>query len=406
MSLPKPPAALLARAKALYVEHGLHEAARLLRRQPTTISTWARVHGWKADREIARERNALAPELAPDALTLANKRIRDLERALADSQKQALAATAVRQEIYKLSAYEPSPTPLRPAPWHKGRAAGVPLLFLSDLHWGEVVEPAEVLGLNAYNVEIARARLERTFRVAVGLLRNHIAPHAYEEIVVALGGDMVSGEIHEELAHTNALDPSASALDVLDHLLAGLLLLANEFKRVRVVGVAGNHGRFDRKPRAKGYSLRNWDWHIYQLIERALARDKRFSFDFPQARDLTFSVAGKRIRLTHGDQFRGGDGLAGAVTPIRRGEKRKRAVTSMFPTREHDFDILMLGHWHTYNISNSVIVNGSLKSYDEYCLSNNFDYEPAQQALLTIHPQFGVNSAWPIQGDEPKLPAK
>src|SRR5579872_135101 len=38
-------------------------------------------------------------------------------------------------------------------------APGVPGLMLSDLHWGEVVKPAQVNGVNEFNMTIARRRL-------------------------------------------------------------------------------------------------------------------------------------------------------------------------------------------------------------------------------------------------------
>jgi len=61
----------------------------------------------------------------------------------------------------------------------------------------------------------------------------------------------------------------------------------------------------------------NCDWGIYQMLERFLLDLKdEIVFNCPPARDLTYSVEGHRYRLTHGDQFRGGDGIIGPLGPI------------------------------------------------------------------------------------------
>ena len=38
-------------------------------------------------------------------------------------------------------------------PSKASKSPGVPTLFLTDLHYGEVVDPAQVGGVNSYNVE-------------------------------------------------------------------------------------------------------------------------------------------------------------------------------------------------------------------------------------------------------------
>lgn len=43
-----------------------------------------------------------------------------------------------------------------------------------------------------------------------------------------------------------------------------------------------------------------------------------------------------------------------------------------------------------------VIVNGSLKGYDEYASVSNFGYEVAQQALFFNHPKHGITFACPV----------
>jgi hypothetical protein len=103
---------------------------------------------------------------------------------------------------------------------------GTPWLALSDLHLDEVVQPAEVMGVNAYNRRIAEQRLARTFEAAVEIPRRYWSGIVYDGITVPLMGDIYSGEIHDELTQTNEDTILGSILHWVDHLGAGLSLLA------------------------------------------------------------------------------------------------------------------------------------------------------------------------------------
>jgi hypothetical protein len=43
-----------------------------------------------------------------------------------------------------------------------------------------------------------------------------------------------------------------------------------------------------------------------------------------------------------------------------------------------------------------VIVNGSLKGYDEYAWSGNFPFEEPRQALWLTHPKHGITISMPV----------
>jgi hypothetical protein len=309
-------------------------------------------------------------------------------------EAHVLTDERVRKELLKISteAVEP-PKWLATPPKRVTDTAGVPVLFASDWHWGEVVRPAEIGGVNEYNLKIAHERARSFVTVAIDLLKNHLKSGNYPGIVFILGGDMISGEIHEELAQTNELESIPAMLDLLGVLIWCIDTLAKEFGHVFVPCVTGNHGRTTRKPRAKRRNHTNFDWLVYQLLQKHYANDKRVQFLIPEGPDAYFKVYGTRYLLTHGDQFRGGDGMIGALGPISRGDKKKRSRNVQ---TDRSFDVMLLGHWHSYIHLNRFIVNGTLKGYDEYADANNFDVEPAQQALWITHPDHGITFRMPV----------
>jgi len=273
------------------------------------------------------------------------------------------------------------------------QSAATLMLMLSDLHLDEVVEPSEIDGLNAYNREIAVLRLRKTIENTVKLSRHYLAGVKYDGCVVLLGGDIFSGDIHEELSETNEDTMLGSLLYWAQEIASALDLLATEFRRVHVAAVAGNHGRTTRKPRAKLRARTNFDWLLAKMLERHFAGDKRLTFDVPESSDVLVRVYDSAHLLTHGDQAHGGGGIGGIYPPIMRLRARK---AQRYLATGQSFGTLWLGHWHQYLPSPSLIVNGSMKGVDEYAFVNNFGYEPPQQALAVVVPEKGITLQAPV----------
>ena len=266
-------------------------------------------------------------------------------------------------------------------------------VMLSDTHFDEVVNPDEMEGLNAYNREIAVIRLERWSQNVVKLARHYLAGVKYDGIVVLLGGDIFSGDIHEELAQTNEDTMLGSLLFWSEQIAAALDLLANEFGKVHVASVMGNHGRMTRKPRMKLRAKTNFDWLMSKMIERHFRLDKRFTFDVPESADVLIKVYDYGMLMTHGDQVSGGGGIGGIYPPIMRLRARKQQRHLQAGS---SFDTLWMGHWHQYISTPSLIINGSLKGYDEYAAISNFSFEQPQQALAVVTPERGITIQAPI----------
>lgn len=286
---------------------------------------------------------------------------------------------------------------LEPPRWmspNKPRSSAATLLImLSDTHFDEIVNPDEMDGLNAYNREIAVIRLERWAQNVVKLARHYLAGVKYDGICLLLGGDIFSGDIHEELKETNADSMLGSLLFWSEQLAAAIGLLADEFGKVHVASVVGNHGRTSRKPRAKQRVKTNFDWLVSKMVERHFSGDSRLTFQIPESADCLIEIYSHGHLMTHGDQVNGGGGIGGIYPPIMRLRARKAqhhlSVGSSFST-------LWMGHWHQYLSTPSLIINGSLKGYDEYAKISNFGYEPPQQALAVVTPERAITIQAPV----------
>lgn len=272
--------------------------------------------------------------------------------------------------------------------------AGIANLFLSDLHLDEVVDPDEMGGVNKYDRRIAELRLKRCAEGFAFLAKDFLSGVDYQGATVWLGGDIFSGNIHEELKQTNEASIIASVDHWIDPMVAVLRFAADEFGKVHVPCVVGNHGRNTFKPVMKGRVEDNFDWLFYRQLARAMASDARVTFQIPKSADCLVQQFDTRFCMTHGDQFRGGSGISGYLSPLTLGMHRK---LKRYSAMGQSFDHMLLGHFHQYGTFLNIIANGSLKGYDEYASINNFGFEVPQQAFFVTTPERGVTFSAPVQ---------
>lgn len=313
---------------------------------------------------------------------------------LAEAQEE-LAATAAELALYR--------TPLDFEPeWMRRRTAdegghrGTIVAFLSDVHAGETVRVEEMSGYNAYDEKITDARLGRFFERTIHVTRNYLAGVEYDGIVLALGGDLVSGDIHDELEQTNWCSTYDACRWLAPRLKAGIEMLAEEFGKVHVVSAPGNHGRDSKKPRHKMRSAHNADTHVAHLVADRLEGEEGITFDVPESFDVGFELYGYRFSMEHGDNMRfAGTSEIGAIGPVKRGTLRK---SRQMQNEGRPFDVNLVAHFHQLVLANTqgFVMNGSLKGYDEFARTWHFNPEPAQQALMVCTPEHGITVTTPV----------
>lgn len=377
-----------------------------------SVTAAAKKHGLRRTTLTHRHQAAIEMGLKPGKVGLApddprhlKAEIKRLSTELAKAQKTELTHEAIKRHIIAMTQEVEA---VEPPAWMREKSGvssspGVPTLFISDLHWGEIVHPTQINGVNEYNLKIAHKRLDIAGERAVRLLSIIDPKMGYPGIVIPLGGDMISGNIHDELATTNELNTMPTVLDLFGKLVAFLGEMADTFGRVFCPCVSGNHGRDTRKIWAKDRHHTSFDWLLYCFLAKHFEGDKRVTFLIPDGPDAYYRVYGHRYLLTHGDQFRGGDSMIGPLGPITRGDHKKRSRNAQI---DMEYDTLLMGHWHQYIHLARLIVNSCLKGYDEYAYTNNFPFEAPSQALWITHPKYGITFRMPVYVDKKREPPK
>ena len=343
-----------------------------------------------------------APELPASDFIEARqqKNAADIQRRkLEELEKQAAAERSIREAVFKLSEkpLEPPSWNARPSKGSKHRESIV--LFLSDIHMGEVVSLSAMGGRNSYNMAIAAARLERYFQSVIKLGTEHWTGPPPDSIYLVLGGDLVSGEIHEELAKTNDLQAIPAVRVLAEALAAGLSLLRQSFPSIpiNVISVPGNHGRTTKKPENKGFAINSYDMLVGLLLEwwASTKGVKNVSFSAPHAGDAFVTIHGWNVLFTHGDRIgsRGGSGFVGPAATAARGMQK---LVQDYLAEGKVIDVIVMGHFHTPLELEYGFVNPSLVGPSEYSRSGRMRSHPAAQWMLTIHPAHGVARRWKI----------
>lgn len=355
-------------------------------------------------------KHAAKAEQSASKVQILTRRVQDLERQLRHAREANAADLALEslvdeiRQAYRLKHQEPVKFD-RTTPSKSKALAGVPTLFLSDWHWGETVDLEQVQLMNEYNLEIASQRADRVFDQTLEQLFHHQAGQTYDGITVILGGDMFSGNIHDELRITNDAPIHDCLLSLAHKLTYHIVRLADQFPWVYVPAVVGNHGRIDRKPMAKNAVKDNYDSLLYRLVQIMVQGNLgdrcNVQFDIATGLDLNYNLYSTRYLLTHGDQISGGGGVAGFWPAMLRVASQKQ--NRLKQAKKEGFDYMVCGHFHKYGNVSNVIVNGSLKGLDEWTYRMNFGFELPIQALWTTHPYYGITRHEPIYAQDPEV---
>ena len=338
---------------------------------------------------------------AQDAIKLNQNRIQQAERgrvyaerALAENQNLLNVLQDIRGAVGNVSPYKAR----RRTAAGPGKRRCIPSLMLSDLHFGEWVDPHEVEGYNEYTPAVAKKRLKNTTLGMIEMFDLYASGLTADSAVVVLGGDILSGDIHQELSETNALGTSETIVEFTPLLASAIETIADRFGSVYVPCVTGNHDRSPRQKRvpSKRSAKDSLSWIVYCWLSDHFRNDERVKVEVSVATSMTYQLYNTRYLLTHGHEWKGGAGVAGLYPPIARGVLKRSRRQEVIG---NPFDHLIMGHFHQYTLGHNFLVNGSMKGYDQYAYQNDFEPEVAQQAFWLTTPEHGFTLAAPIYCD-------
>ena len=357
---------------------------------------------------VQRWRDSLRRSATPDPVEVELQRIARL--AALREEHDLTHDIAAERHLWNKLKHEldrtvPRLAPLRPLTYPKksGKIVQESLLKLwSDWHAGEQVSSERMRGLNNYDwatfVERLNADTDHTLKLSSMM---QTGGWKFEEAVVAMIGDLVTGTIHELERHSDKRNIVECVVDTAGVAAQQLQRYAEAFPSVRAYSVSGNHGRLgDAKRVQQKDPTRSWDALIAMIMQRLLSKQQNLTLEVPYAYAVGFDVQGFTFLAQHGHDIKSWNsiphyGINRYVTNINAIEaSRNRAI--------HYF---LLGHFHTQTTmtipSGEFIINGSLIGGNEFGLNALGKVDRPMQWMCGVHRTHGVTHRWPVYCTKP-----
>jgi hypothetical protein len=267
--------------------------------------------------------------------------------------------------------------------------AATMVVLLSDIHCEEVVRPETVNGLNEFNLDVCDARLAELWQRFFAMLEHERQLCRIDRVCVWLGGDLISGMIHPELAEENSLHPLAAKRWIGSRLRGFIDAASERVKEIVVATSCGNHGRTTEKLRTNEADT-SYEHDLY-LTMQAEERKKNVRWQIGEGHLNYVDLDGFRVRFCHGHAIRYQGGIGGIHVPLNK------AIAAWDSTTRAD--LTCIGHWHQFSWGRSgrYVTNGSVIGHSAYAIRIKANYEPPCQAAFVIdHGRREVTKAYPL----------
>lgn len=249
-----------------------------------------------------------------------------------------------------------------------------------------------------YNSDVLEKRIEQYTEKLIEITEIQRMDHNVDDLHVWLLGDIVEGE--EIFAGQSHLIDSGLYRQVGingPRILAKFLTTALEnFKRVHVVGVIGNHGAVGGKMRKSHDPETNMDRLLYKIIELMFDKEERITFNIPDGRGernwyAVDNIGNYGSLLIHGDQL---------PSPTSYHGYYKKVMGWKDGAIPEHFEDVFMGHYHQQfkmTIGSGMLrISGSPESYNTYAQEFFSSMGRPCQHLMYIHPEHGVTSEYSI----------
>ena len=374
----------------------------------TTIQRWYDSEVWEAQEEqVLHPEDSLAERIKLDKKVATHKSEAAFYKKLYNSSlKDDTKKELIVETIQEFTKAFPS-VPLKhldktdKTPF--GQQTQIMVAPLSDTHVGEQVYKEQMRGLNEYNFDIFNKRMygwaNQILKLAT--FRRQAAP--IDELIVPMLGDMISGDIHDELARSNMANCMEQMIRGASIISQALMYMAPHFTKITIPCVVGNHGRMTRKPPMKDKYM-DWDYMLYQWIAAFCKNQDNLKFHIPRSFLTTFNIHDKVVLIMHGDSISGAGSsgsITGAIAKLRSVFQYRKALQreieeAMDDDSKIEFDSVMIGHFHRIDEidigTGQLLICGTMKGPDEFALQRLHAATAPKQIVTYWHPQAGYIS--------------
>lgn len=320
-------------------------------------------------------------------------------KGIVQALERELGAAALRQDFLDRLALAPDPDPYvikRLGSQKKVTAPATYFALASDWHIEERVRKENVLGKNEYTPDIARERARNYFKRVILMLDGARRLWDIKQMVLWLGGDLITGYIHEEYLEENFLSPVEASLLLHEIFVGGLktLLAESDLERILVVTSNGNHGRTGQKMKVATAAKNSFEWLAYQHLRMQFENEPRLEWQIGTGYTNVVDCYGFRIGFHHGDRIGYQGGIGGTTIPAnRRMQRQNSGLPPRFEgTANGPLHLTVHGHFHSVSYPGGFIQNGSLIGWNDFAEALGCAFEDPQQVSFVVDERYKVVS--------------
>lgn len=259
------------------------------------------------------------------------------------------------------------------------------VMLWSDWHCEERVKGGEINNVNVYNLDIAKQRATTLAVNGVKLVKIFQKESPIRTLVIFLGGDFITGNLHEDSTEKNQLGTMEAIHFAKGLITSNLHYLLNGVNcEIVCVCHSGNHGRVTKKIHWGVENQNSVEWMAYLDLADHFKGNKRIKFIIPEGDMSYMKVYDKYVRFIHGHTVRYAGGIGGLTIPMRKAISQWDKV--------HPAMLTCFGHFHQRihgGGSSAFIGNGSLIGYNAYGQMIKAEYEPPAQQFFLISSRNG-----------------
>jgi predicted phosphodiesterase len=326
------------------------------------------------DDEAVRQFEDKRAEFERERMRLADQK-REYRNLLRQHARAEYICEELVKAVHKLADVKPIQWYDRPKEYYPYRESA---LILTDWHRGLRTENF----WNVFNNEEFDRRVKRL--VAKSIEYNHM--NGVRTVHVFLNGDLIHGYIHPTSRIMSTEDVITQTMVVCETLAELLAEYANQFDRIKVYHVCGNHSR-SHANKAESLSSENYERIIPWFLQTRLIHIRNIEFvdNLYDSSIANATICGLTVYALHGDLDKPSDVV--------------QNITLMTGTKP---DYVYLGHLHKYYRDEihgtKVILSPALCGTEDYAKSIRKTSHAAQ--LLTIFDeQEGELCTYPIRLD-------
>jgi len=334
---------------------------------------------------------------------------RSLKAQLKHAVQHANIVEDIRDMLAPVIADCALPKPSKPPRLPRTRNAPLTAVWhLTDLHWGELVDPTNMNGLNAYSPGIAARRVQHTLDT-IRRFQQTYESHGFRELVIAVNGDTIGGSIHPDSAeyYARVAKQSVDAALLISQVVHEA---ATSFDEVRVLGTVGNHPRSTtRMPTGVARIESSWEYLLHEHVAALCSRIPNAQFEIAKGYTLDTVIGPSRWAFQHGDAVKGGGGALGvpAYGLKRQHDAAREWSLVLAELNQHAADSIIkhtrCGHFHTYMWWQAGAADIGLcpspKGVDPFVKDVLGKYSPPMQLVEVVHPEHDVIAQHPIRLD-------